>query len=106
MAEKRAGLGMPLLAIKRPQHEVELFNFALNNDCMLVVSEHTSKCFICYQIINEFLQNESNKWAVVLVDDSSGEFKVVIWFIISCKFNIVHFGCSSWDRNCLFLMFQ
>ena len=97
MAEKRVSLGMPLLAMKRPQQEVELFNFALNNDCMLVVAEHTSKCFICFQIINEFLQNESNKLAVVLVDDNSGEFKIVVLLIISCTFNIVHVGSYPWD---------
>ena len=73
MAAARSRLGMPIIAIKRAQHEVELFNFALHDDCALVVSERTSKNFICYQIINEFLQNESKKWAVVLVDDSSGE---------------------------------
>jgi hypothetical protein len=76
---------MPILAIKRPQQEVELFNFALHNDCVLVVSEQTSKRFICYQIINEFLQNESTKLAVVVLVDSSacsGESNVVILLIL------------------------
>ena len=73
-AKSRIGpLGMPVIALKRPHHEAELFNFALHHDCALVVSVPTSKSFICYQIVNEFLQNESEKWAVVLIDDSSGE---------------------------------
>ena len=68
------GLGLPILALKRPRHEVELFNFALQNDCALVVSENTSKDFVCYELVNEFLQNESEKWSVVVYDDISGRY--------------------------------
>ena len=70
--------GLPVLALKRPQHQVELFNFALHNDCTLVVSKQTSKSFICYELINEFRQNESNKWAVVMVDENSGELDLLL----------------------------
>ena len=77
MAATRSGVGMPVLALKRPQHDVELFNFALHNDCVLIVSEKTSKDFICFQIIDEFLQNESNLWAVVLIDGYSGELHFI-----------------------------
>ena len=73
MATTISKLGLPVLALKRPQHEVEMFNFALSNDCTLVMSNQTSKSFICYEIVNEFYQNESKNWAVVMVDDSSGE---------------------------------
>ncbi|XP_028398652.1 endoribonuclease Dicer-like [Dendronephthya gigantea] len=65
-------LGLPVLALKRPHHEVELFDFAFQNDCALVISKRTSRDFLCYELVNEFLQNESGKWTVVVYDDNSG----------------------------------
>ena len=76
MAANKHLPGTPVFALKRPQHEVELFHFSLYNDCVLVASETTSQSFICYKIIDEFLQNkqnESTKWAVVLTDDDVGK---------------------------------
>lgn len=73
MGATRNALGMPVIALKRPHHEVDLLSVALRNDCALVLSEQTSKSFICYQIVSEYLQSERKKWAVVvMVDDNSG----------------------------------
>lgn len=64
--------GLPVLSLKRPRHEVSHVQWALRNDTVLVVADESSKKFICYSLINEFAHRNSEKWTVLLADNSSG----------------------------------